>query len=71
MLRNVGVRSAHPNLQNLLLNYRFRTGIAFAGNRATSIPPSRIGAPASGAHAIAVIVSHVAGKFPSLPRNGS
>ena len=50
---------------------RRRTGIAFAGKRAISISPSRIGAPGSGAQAIAVMVSHVAGNVPSPRRSGS
>jgi hypothetical protein len=44
---------------------RRRTGIPSAGKRAISMPPTRIGAPGAGAHAIAVMVSQVAGNRPS------
>lgn len=50
--------------------HRRRTGIPLAGNRATSSPPSRIGTPCSGAQAMAVMTSQVAGRR-SASRNAS
>src|SRR5690625_470172 len=50
---------------------RLRTGIRLAGKLMTSSPPTRIGAPGSGAQAMAVITSQVAGSCPPDARSGS
>ena len=42
-----------------------------AGKLMISSPPRRIGAPGSGAQAMAVITSQLAGSFPSAVRSGS
>ncbi len=53
-----------PEVTDSMPRQRCRTGIPLAGNRATSCPPSRIGAPCSGAHASAEMISQVAGRRP-------
>ena len=61
----------HPGPQRRPNQRRRRMGMPLAGKLMTSSPPSRMGAPGSGAQAMAVITSQLAGSWPLPARSGS